>query len=98
MVDFDENMSPAHMHGFFQYNSSVFPTNVLHSDGKSIEDIRASKEHDYSMSAVVHAAKKHFNYSKLKRDFISSFQLGGHERHHYIISVNSIVETFNGSA
>ncbi len=48
MVDFDENMSPAHMHGFFQYNSSVFPTNVLHGDGKSIEDI----EHQRNMTTA----------------------------------------------
>ncbi len=57
----------------FQYKSRGIPTNVLLGDGKSIEDIRASKEHDYSMYVVVHAAKKHLNYSKLE----DSFQLGG---------------------
>ncbi len=50
MVDFDDNMCPACIHGYFQYKSSGIPTNVLLGDGKSMEDVGA---HDYSMHAVV---------------------------------------------
>ncbi len=35
--------------------------------------------------------KKHLNYSKIEENFFTSFQLGGDEKHHYIVSVDSIV-------
>ncbi len=73
MVDFDDDMCPARIHGFFQYKSSGVPTNKLVGAGNSVKDIRESKEHDYSMYAVIHAAKKHLNYSKLEEHFVSSF-------------------------
>ncbi len=43
------------------------------------------------MYVVIHAAKKHLDYSEIEENFITSFQLRGDEKHHYIVSVDSIV-------
>ncbi len=90
MVDFDDDMCPVRIHGFFQYKTSGLLTNALLGDGKSVEEIAASNEHNNSMYDVIHAAKN-LNYSKIEDKFITSFQLGGDEKHHYIVSVDSIV-------
>ncbi len=42
MVDFDDDMCLARIHGFLQYKTSGLPTNVLLGDGKSVEEIAAS--------------------------------------------------------
>ncbi len=39
---------------------------------------------------VIHEAKN-LNYSKIEENVITLFQLGGDEKHHYIVSVDSIV-------
>ncbi len=91
MVDFDDDMCLARIHGFLQYKTSGLPTNVLLGDGKSVEEIAASSENDYFMYIVIHVATKHLNYSKIEENFITLFQLGNNENYYYLVIVDSIV-------
>ncbi len=73
IVDFDDDVCPAHIHGFL----SGLATNVLLGDGKSVAEIATSIEHNYSMYVVIHAAKNILTIQKLRITSSHHFSLEG---------------------
>ncbi len=80
MVDFEYNMCPSHIHGYFPMRFSSVPTNKL-EEGR-IEAFYDKNLVDNSTYAIAHASKEYMRYNNLQKSLVGNFLIGGDERHH----------------
>ncbi len=87
MVNFEDNMcpvlihgffcmrSPTHINGFFQMRSSGVPTKVVDNEGKTIEEIYENNLVDNTTHAVFHSLNENMSYNEFQKSLVSHFLL-----------------------
>ena len=83
---------PAHILGFFKYESSGIPTPELIDNNFSLADIKGQNMIDDTMNAAVHTATSYVSWEEIARSFVMQFTLGHPKDCVYVVPVENITD------